>query len=104
MAETFALHNGLLIDGTGADPLPGATVLVEGNPLENIDLLRNKDNVRLVMKEGTILKDRLDAGQPDATGSYSKRLSEKPCSPFDRLRVSGFDPSHVSAHGEPVEP
>jgi len=33
-----------------------------GNPLENIDLLRNKDNVRLVMKEGAILKDRLGDG------------------------------------------
>jgi hypothetical protein len=36
--------------------------VVEGNPLENIDLLRNKDNVRLVIREGLVLKDRLGAG------------------------------------------
>jgi len=29
---------------------------------EALDLLRDKDNVRLVMNEGAILKDRLGAG------------------------------------------
>jgi len=58
-AELFGLadYTGTLEAGKWAD-----VIVVEGNPLENIDLLRNKDNVRLVMKEGAILKDRLSAG------------------------------------------
>jgi imidazolonepropionase-like amidohydrolase len=58
-AELFGLGDstGAIEAGKWAD-----VIVVEGNPLENIDLLRNKDNVRLVMKEGTILKDRLDGG------------------------------------------
>jgi imidazolonepropionase-like amidohydrolase len=58
-AELFGLadRTGTLEAGKWAD-----VIVVEGNPLENIDLLRNKDNVRLVMKEGAILKERLAAG------------------------------------------
>jgi imidazolonepropionase-like amidohydrolase len=55
-AELFGLgdRTGTVEAGKWADIL-----VVEGNPLDNIDLLRNKDNVRLVMKEGAVLKDRL---------------------------------------------
>jgi imidazolonepropionase-like amidohydrolase len=57
-AELFGLADrlGTIESGKWAD-----IIVVDGNPLDNIDLLRNKDNVRLVMKEGAILKDLLEA-------------------------------------------
>lgn len=58
-AELFGLADctGTLEAGKWAD-----VIVVEGNPLENIDLLRDKSNVRLVLKEGAVLKDLLNAG------------------------------------------
>ena len=56
-AELLGLadRTGTIESGKWAD-----IIVVEGNPLDDIDLLRNKDNVRLVMKEGAILKDALE--------------------------------------------
>ena len=34
-------------------------LVVEGNPLENIAVLQNRDNLRLIMKGGRVVKDRL---------------------------------------------
>ena len=35
-------------------------LVVEGNPLENIAVLQKRDNLRLVMKGGRILKSDLE--------------------------------------------
>jgi imidazolonepropionase-like amidohydrolase len=34
-------------------------IVVAGNPADDVAVLESADNVRLVMKEGQILKDRL---------------------------------------------
>jgi imidazolonepropionase-like amidohydrolase len=34
-------------------------VVVQGNPLDDIDLLLNRDNVRLVVQGGKIVKDTM---------------------------------------------
>lgn len=35
-------------------------ILVNGNPLDDLGLLKNNDNVQLVMKDGRIYKNLLD--------------------------------------------
>ena len=54
-AELFGLadRTGTIEEGKWAD-----LIVVEGNPLEDINCLRDKNNVRLVLKQGAVLKDR----------------------------------------------
>jgi len=56
-AELFGLHNeiGTLEEGKLAD-----LIVVDGNPLQNIAALQNKDNLKLIMKAGTIIKNAID--------------------------------------------
>jgi imidazolonepropionase-like amidohydrolase len=35
-------------------------LIVDGNPLEDISVLADPDNLRLIMKDGVIYKDTLD--------------------------------------------
>ena len=35
-------------------------IVVDGNPLEDITLLQERDRIRLVMKEGQVFRDLLD--------------------------------------------
>ena len=55
-AELFGMERdiGTVEEGKLADLL-----VVEGNPLENIAVLQNRDNLRLIMKGGRVVKDRL---------------------------------------------
>jgi len=47
-------HIGILTEGSYADLL-----LVDGNPVEDLDVLGNTDNIRLVMKDGAVYKNTL---------------------------------------------
>ena len=55
-AELFGMERdiGTVEEGKLADLL-----VVEGNPLENIAVLQNRDNLRLIMKGGKVVKERL---------------------------------------------
>jgi imidazolonepropionase-like amidohydrolase len=55
-AELFRLEEktGAIGPGKWAD-----VIVVQGNPLEDINCLTDKNNVRLVLKQGAILKDTL---------------------------------------------
>ncbi len=86
IAMTTVLWNTRLIAGTGRDPKPGMAaivcatsanaklfrmgdsigtveegkladlILVDGNPVDDISVLESADNVKLVMKEGAVMK------------------------------------------------
>ena len=47
-------HIGILTQGSYADIL-----LVDGNPVEDLDVLGDVSNIRMVMKDGNIYKDTL---------------------------------------------
>ncbi|WP_159434252.1 hypothetical protein [Peptoclostridium litorale] len=34
-------------------------IIVEGNPVEDLDIIANKDNMKLIMKDGEIYKNML---------------------------------------------
>ncbi len=55
-AKPFGMERdiGTVEEGKLADLL-----VIEGNPLENIAVLKNRDNLRLIMKGGRVVKDRL---------------------------------------------
>jgi imidazolonepropionase-like amidohydrolase len=56
-AELFGMESeiGTVEEGKLADLL-----LVEGDPLENISVLQKRDNLKLIMKGGRVVKNRLD--------------------------------------------
>ena len=51
--RALALVGGILIDGSGKEPLENATVLIENT------MLQDKAKISLVMKEGNICINRL---------------------------------------------
>ncbi len=57
-AELFGLADklGTVETGKWAD-----IIVVDGNPLDDIERLRDKNNVKLVLKQGTVLKNLLEA-------------------------------------------
>jgi imidazolonepropionase-like amidohydrolase len=57
-AELFGMHDdlGTVEQGKFADLL-----VVEGNPLEDIAILQNRQNLKLIMKEGKPIRNELEA-------------------------------------------
>jgi imidazolonepropionase-like amidohydrolase len=55
--ETGVLRAGMLAD----------FLVVEGNPLEDVRILENRDRLRLIVKDGQVVKDTLKpvVGSPD---------------------------------------
>lgn len=50
------IKNGNVFYGKSEKPAMGRKVLLEGNPIDDLLLLMNKDNITVIMKDGKIYK------------------------------------------------
>lgn len=61
---------GVLTEGSYADLL-----LVHGNPVEDLDILGDVDNIRLVMKDGKVYKDTITVLEEQAAQSSAAKMN-----------------------------